>query len=34
VLLNTKPGWGVLAAVALLEGMAAYVLSRILVLDS
>ena len=34
VLLNTKPGWGVLAAVAVLEGLAAYVLSRILILDN
>ena len=34
VLLHTHPGWGVLAAVAVLEGMAAYVLSRILILDS
>jgi tight adherence protein B len=34
VLLHTQPGWGVLAAVALLEGLAAYVLSRILILDN
>jgi tight adherence protein B len=34
VLLHTHPGWGVLAAVAVLEGLAAYVLSRILVLDT
>ncbi|MBD5603940.1 MAG: type II secretion system F family protein [Candidatus Eremiobacteraeota bacterium] len=33
VLLHTKPGWGVLAAVGVLEGLAAYVLSRILILD-
>jgi tight adherence protein B len=31
---DTKPGWAVLAAVALLEGVAAYVLSRILILDN
>jgi len=34
VLLGTKPGWGVLAAVGVLEGLAAYVLSRILILDN
>jgi tight adherence protein B len=34
VLLHTKPGWAVLAAVAFLEGVAAYVLSRILILDN
>ena len=34
VLLHTQPGWGVLAAVAFLEGLAAYVLSRILILDN
>jgi len=34
VLLHTQPGWGVLAVVALLEGLAAYVLSRILILDN
>jgi tight adherence protein B len=34
VLLHTKPGWAVLAAVAFLEGIAAYVLSRILILDN
>jgi tight adherence protein B len=34
VLLYTKPGWCVLAAVFVLEGLAAFVLSRILILDS
>ena len=34
VLLHTHPGWGVLAAVGVLEGLAAYVLSRILILDN
>jgi tight adherence protein B len=34
VLLYTHPGWCVLAAVGVLEGLAAYVLSRILVLDN